>query len=174
MFVRRTYRGLMPVLLAVVAGWVCPQAVYAQEKEKTESRKQAVLKVTGTFLPDSGGLKVTETPTSGPGANMEVPGDPNRRGILDAGDIIIEVEGKKFKDRREFLDLMNAAYAKNDGKVRITVKDVNDPKQSAVFITRPEVVQMDVPVAKLDFLSELGKPVPAAPSVPTVPATIDR
>ena len=170
---RRKCRGRTVLLLAFVAGWVCP-LVSAQEKEKTESRKQAVLQVTGTFLPDSGGLKITEEPKSGPGANMEVPGDPNQKGILEAGDIIIEVEGKKFKDRREFLDLMNAAYTKNDGNVRITVRDASDPKKSAVFVTRPEVVQMDVTVAKLDFLAELGKPVPAAPPVPLIPATIDR
>lgn len=171
--VRRRLRHLT-MAIAVALTHLAAARAQVPKPEKTESRRQAVLKVTGIFLPDSGGLKITETPTSGPGANMELPyAAPPTRGILDAGDVITEVEGQRFKDRREFLDLMNAAHKKNGGKVRITVKDASTSK-STVWLTRPDVILMDVSVAKLDFLSELGNPVPAAPAVPVVPATIDR
>jgi len=169
-------QGLQQLLLAVALTAVQIANARADDAkpEKTESRRQAVLKVTGTFLPDLGGLKITRAPTSGPGANMDLPNAAKpTRGILDVGDVITKVEGKKFKDRREFLNLMNAAYKKNKGQVRITVKDVNT-RRAMVWLTRPEVVRMDVPVARLGFLADLGKPVPVAPQVPLVPATINR
>jgi len=143
------------------------------QEEKTESRMQAVLHLDGMFLPDSGGLKITDAPTEGPGANLKQANNPTRL-ILERGDIITEIEGKKFRDRREFCDLMNEAHRKNEGKVRITVKDVSTSR-SVVMVARPVVIRMDVPVAnrQLDFLAELGKSVSEAPPVPTVPATID-
>jgi hypothetical protein len=170
----RFHRGASAVLILAI-GWFAGSGSSASaQEEKTESRLQAVLKVTGTFLPDTGGLKITEAPTSGPGANLILPDAVNpTRGILEIGDVVSEVEGKKFKDRREFLDLMNAAHAKNKGEVRITVKDANTGRV-VVWISRPDVVRMDVPVAKLDFLAELGQPVTAAPVVPLVPSAIDR
>lgn len=104
----------------------------------SDTRDQAVLMVDGEFVRD--GLKVKAQPASGPGANM------NRRengrlisGVLDAGDIVTAVEGKGFKDKREFLDLMDEAYRTNRGTVRITVKDVNNGK-SLEWTVRPDVM----------------------------------
>jgi len=170
----RTTTGFVAAAL-VAAGVTWAVTPTAAQDEKTESRKQAVLQLTGEFVPDRGGFKVTAAPTEGPGANLELPNAAQQtRGILEKGDVITAVEGKAFRDRREFLDLMNDANARNNGRVRITVTDVSTGR-AVVWVARPVVIQMEVPVANRppDFLEDLGDPVPAAPSVPTVPGTID-
>jgi hypothetical protein len=170
----RFLTGTAAVLILAIGWFAWSGSCASAQEEKTESRLQAVLNVKGTFLPDMGGFKITEAPTSGPGANLMLPNAVNpTRGILQIGDVITEVDGKKFRDRREYLDLMNAAYAKNKSQVSITVKDAKTGR-AVVWVSRPDAVRMDVPVAKLDFLAELGQPVPAAPAVPLVPATVDR
>jgi C-terminal processing protease CtpA/Prc len=161
---------MIPRVLFLSLAAALPVAVLAEEA-RTETRSQAVLKVRGTFV--DGGLKLSESPTSGPCADLEVPGEPTKRGLLEKGDVITAIDGKRFDGLRSFLDLMNEAHRAGRGRVRITVNDAATGVP-ADFIARPEVVRMEVPAAgPPDFLKALGAPVPAAPDVPSVPATID-
>jgi Astacin (Peptidase family M12A) len=124
-FVLLTALLLSPVLLTA-------------QTTKPVYRDQAVLMVDGEFGQD--GLKVKTQPLSGPGASMSRTENGKKvSGSLDPGDIVTAVEGKGFKDKREFLDLMDEAYRVNKGVLRITVKDVNSGK-SFDWTVRPDLI----------------------------------
>jgi hypothetical protein len=138
--------------------------------EATETRKQAVLRITGAADPEAGGFVINGVEPDGPAARLR---DRNDAALaLRPGDVITRVEGKAFTERSELLDLLNEAYARGDGVVRITVRRKAGGETSAW--ARPALVEMEVPARKrFDFLAELGTPVPAAPAPPVVPAVID-
>lgn len=137
--------------------------------EATETRDQAVLRLGGTFL-EGGGYRVSEVVLSGPGGNLSLlnAAQPTR-GILDPGDIITAIDGRRFADHRELLDLLNDAYQRNGGSVQLTVVDVNTGKP-VVWVARPEMTRMAVPVRAVpDDLT-----LPARPQLLAVPAALPR
>lgn len=143
------------------------------KEEKGELRKQAVLRVVGDVPAGGSGFVVEEVTPGGPAAKLELVGGAGpKTGSLAKGDVITEVEGKKFYSRRELLDLLNEAHRMNNGTVKITVKGAKTG-QSVVWVARPVEVELEVPPLLAGFLDQLGKPVPAAPGPPTVPPTID-
>lgn len=157
-----------------MTGWslINVPIIFAQEVQ-TETRMQAMLQLVGTFR--SGGFEIDQAPTQGPGANLKkVNGASTVRGILEKGDLIVEIQGRKFRDRRDFLDQMNDAYNSNNGEVKISVKDVNSGGV-VIWSTKPVVARMEVPIVTetINFHELLGAPVEAASSVAILPTTID-
>ena len=97
--------------LGVMAG---PGPVAHGQAPRKEKRVQAVLRLNGTFLLARGGFRISAVDPNGPGAKLELPGaDRPTRGILDVGDVITAVEGRRFEDRREFLDLLNDSFGRD-------------------------------------------------------------
>jgi hypothetical protein len=154
--------------MEVPAGGVAPKPMPVPapgpgEGLPAETRNQAVLQMSGKFLP-GGGLEVGSFVANGPAANLALPGDPTRRGILDIGDVITAVEGKTFRDQRQFLDLMNDAVRANGGKARLTVRDVKTGKE-VDWIATPASVRMEVPAGTV--VAAMPRRPPAWPAAVT-------
>lgn len=98
------------VVAAGLAGVVVGPAA---AQEKTETRRQAVLRTSGEFLPNGAGYKVTAVDPDGPCAQMGHATDPTVRGIMDVGDIVVKVDGRAVRDRRGLFDLLNDGQRKN-------------------------------------------------------------
>src|SRR4051794_21609510 len=112
--------------LALVVLSLLPAPTPAEEK--SEVRDQATLKIKGNQLPDGGGFEITEVDADGPAANMKWANGKEGRVILEKGDVIVQIEGKRFRSTREMLDLLNDGYAANNGQVRLRVLDATTKK----------------------------------------------
>lgn len=159
-------RLVLALVIAVPAGPAGPA-----DEPKTESRRQAVLRLSGRMLPNRGGYEVVDVDPNGPAANLRLTDNRPVRGTLEKGDVITEIDGKPFADLREYFDLLNDRVRANGGTVRLTVKDAHTGK-AVVWVATPLHATMNVPAKRLDFLGRLGKPVEAAESPPPVGATL--
>jgi S1-C subfamily serine protease len=121
----------------------------AAEEKKSEARQQALLKVKGTLLSD-GGLEISEIDPDGPAANLRWADGTAGRVILEKGDVIIAVEGKKFRSMREMLDLLNAGYAANKGRVYLRIRNAKNPREFGTFVARPVLERREVPAGPAD------------------------
>ena len=135
----RSYGGSLFVLSALL---VLSAAAPAQQK--AEARLQAVLRISGKVLPDGAGFEITALDANGPAANLTPTNGTAVRGILEKGDVIVSVDGKKFSSLHEMMDLLNAGHTANRGKVTIGVRDTQTGRV-VLWVARPELVRTEVP-----------------------------
>lgn len=132
------------------------------------TRPQALLKVTGEFMPDRGGMRLTEVDESGPCGRLDRADAPGRyRGTLEAGDVIRTVDGNRFATLAEFQKLLNDGYSAR-GTVTLKVKDANSDEVME-WVAAPVVGQVPDPAAlppPADARSWVGRAVlPVRPGV---------
>ena len=152
-----------PRPVAALAVLLAASAASACEAPKTETRRQAVLGLNGSFLPDAKGFKIAAVDPVGPCAELRS-ADAAAGGSLERGDIVTAIDGRPFADRTEYFALLNQAVKDNKGKAKITVRDVRTGK-SVVWIARPELVKMAGPAAP----PAAERPTPPAADKPLVP-----
>jgi hypothetical protein len=110
------------------------------------TRIQAMLRISGEFLPDQAGMKLTAVDESGPCGRLDRADAPGKyRGILEKGDIIRTVDGKRFATLADFQKLLNDGHAAR-GTVTLKVKDANSD-EVMVWIARPVLAQLPDPAA---------------------------
>lgn len=91
-----------------------------------EVRLEYRLLVTGRFVPNEG-LRIATVDPGGPGAWMTSP--DNQRGILEPGDMITAIDGRRVHSLDEYYHALNAS-AGREGRVRLTVRDVRSGRET--------------------------------------------
>jgi hypothetical protein len=100
-------------------------------------RKESRLLVNSYPRPD--GLVVAWAHPSSPANNMRKAGDPNTRGVIEAGDLITHVNGQPITSLSRYYEIMRSV----GGTARVTIKDVRSA-HSIEWDVNPVVV--DVPI----------------------------
>jgi hypothetical protein len=136
----------------------------AAQTAPAEKRMQAILGTSSHY--ESGGMKVTKVFPNLPATKLTSP-DGKIVGSLAVGDLIIEINGQKFRDQREYLDLLNESF-RLEGKIRITVKSPNS-KEPANWVLVPTLAEVEVPASKLPAgsLPRISEVPPETPKLST-------
>jgi S1-C subfamily serine protease len=85
------------------------------KEKKTKLDLKYCLKVTGYF--DKDGFNIEEVEPGGPAAQLS-----GGAAMMEKGDIIVEVEGKKIKSAQDYVKAINGA--EDHTKIKIKVRDV--------------------------------------------------
>jgi S1-C subfamily serine protease len=90
------------------------------KEKKTKVELKYSLKVKGFF--DKDGYHIEELDDGGPAAMLH-DGQGNTIAMMEKGDIIVEVDGKKIKSADDYVKAMNGVA--DSTKIKLKVKDVN-------------------------------------------------
>lgn len=123
-----------------VLSLLCCMPLMSQEPSTT--RPQALLGLVGDVAADGSGFQVSEVIPGSPATNLARADAPVVVSFLRKGDVVLRVDGRRFRTWRQWYDRLNAGVLANDGIVRITVR--NTKGGEFVWLVRPTIAEVDV------------------------------
>jgi S1-C subfamily serine protease len=94
--------------------------VVGGEKKERKLELKYSLKVDGYF--DDDGFNIEGLDRDGPAAKL-MDDAGNQTAILEKGDIVVEIDGKKVKTPKEYMEALNKAA--DPMKIKLKIRDVN-------------------------------------------------